>query len=418
MSAFFAILVIFLLSLGQLQRFSLTPHLAFYWHDVAVMIFLLITTFLKRQAIIAKLTKIWQHSHHHLPIFFTAIFIFAITIFSWIFHQISFVPILYTLRLGAYIFFVYYIFAFEILPLRQLQSALLGSLSIFLIAGFIQYFTFPDAYWLKFLGWDEHYHRLFSTLLDPNFVGIILVLPIISILVTQRFKVHNIIFLALFLTALLLTYSRASYLALITSFILWFVQKLHQQKKFDWQKFWRPAMILTAVFVLALVIFSTRPSTHSDSTNLLRTNSIAVRAQMAFTQLQDLRGLDSLIGRGLFVALPSSTTRQFMTQFTIVTAAFPDNLFILLISFFGLPVTVLLLYWLVKILRFTAKKNFTIFLMLVAVLIHSQFNNTILQPFVCLYLGLFIVMILNNSRTKRSGQKGTHVTNLGANQKS
>ena len=44
------------------------------------------------------------------------------------------------------------------------------------VFGWIQYFFWPDLTYLKYLGWDDHYFRLTGTFLDPNFMGLVLVL--------------------------------------------------------------------------------------------------------------------------------------------------------------------------------------------------------------------------------------------------
>src|SRR3989304_8999963 len=42
------------------------------------------------------------------------------------------------------------------------------------VFGLAQYILIPDTRFLAVLNWDDHYYRLLSTLLDPNFTGIIL----------------------------------------------------------------------------------------------------------------------------------------------------------------------------------------------------------------------------------------------------
>ena len=44
--------------------------------------------------------------------------------------------------------------------------------------GFIQYFFYPDLRNLYYLGWDPHYYRIVSTILDPNFCGILFALGV------------------------------------------------------------------------------------------------------------------------------------------------------------------------------------------------------------------------------------------------
>ena len=64
------------------------------------------------------------------------------------------------------------------------------------------------------LGWDDHYYRLISVLFDPNFTGLILVLGLILIYFNRP---RSWWLYAIHLLALLLTYSRSSYLALLVA---------------------------------------------------------------------------------------------------------------------------------------------------------------------------------------------------------
>ena len=84
------------------------------------------------------------------------------------------------------------------------------------ILGLMQFFLYPDLRNLMYLGWDPHYYRLFSTLLDPNFVGIILVLTLILGCGLWKKKQKNFFLMIgqlIGFVSLLLTYSRSSYVS-------------------------------------------------------------------------------------------------------------------------------------------------------------------------------------------------------------
>lgn len=80
------------------------------------------------------------------------------------------------------------------------------------VLGLAQLIFLPDLRFLEPLGWDPHYFRTVSTFLDPNFLGAYLVLTLLAL---TRKK----IFFALVYTALLLTFSRSSYLMFFVSFL-------------------------------------------------------------------------------------------------------------------------------------------------------------------------------------------------------
>ncbi len=90
------------------------------------------------------------------------------------------------------------------------------------IAGFIQLKFVPDFTSFEELGWDPHQNRLLSTWFDPNFVGgfFAFILPI-SIGYALKEKSRKILpLIAIITLALFLTYSRSSYLALLTGILV------------------------------------------------------------------------------------------------------------------------------------------------------------------------------------------------------
>lgn len=90
------------------------------------------------------------------------------------------------------------------------------------VAGFIQLKFIPDFTSFEELGWDPHQNRLLSTWFDPNFVGgfFAFILPI-SIGYALKEKSRKILpLIAIITLALFLTYSRSSYLALLTGILI------------------------------------------------------------------------------------------------------------------------------------------------------------------------------------------------------
>ncbi len=141
--------------------------------------------------------------------------LFSLTLFP----QIGvFYGLLYLLRLGAYIYFLIYIwnFAKEESSRKLLLNCLLGVAVAAAIFGWAQFFWFSDLRPFFPLGWDEHLYRLFGTFLDPTFLGLIIVFGLI--ITTYQYiviKQNKYLLLAVFLLiTLAFTYSRASYLAL------------------------------------------------------------------------------------------------------------------------------------------------------------------------------------------------------------
>ncbi len=110
---------------------------------------------------------------------------------------------------------------------KRLTHGLLFAGLLVALAGFIQLKWFPSFESFEQLGWDPHIGRLLSTWFDPNFTGGLLAfLAILSIALALNkskptpplFRPHSILYFlfAVFsLAALLLTYSRSSYLMLV-----------------------------------------------------------------------------------------------------------------------------------------------------------------------------------------------------------
>ncbi len=91
------------------------------------------------------------------------------------------------------------------------------------LIGLIQFFMYPDLRNLMYLGWDPHYYRLFSTLLDPNYMGLLLVFTLLMGfgIFTKKHSVWIIAGQLVTFVALLLTYSRSSFLALGAAIVVW-----------------------------------------------------------------------------------------------------------------------------------------------------------------------------------------------------
>lgn len=103
-----------------------------------------------------------------------------------------------------------------------LTTGLITGATLLALAGFIQLHVMPDFGSFEALGWDPHNGRLLSTWFDPNFVGglfaFVLCLNTGLLLdkkTTPSFKKWLLLSTGILLYALLLTYSRSAYLALM-----------------------------------------------------------------------------------------------------------------------------------------------------------------------------------------------------------
>jgi len=363
---FFLIALVFLLSLGQLQRIQLTNNLAFYLHDLLIIGFLLKELFsaiVQRKKIIENLKKLKIFQKKILLFFLLAVFT------SWILALIEgrfdFRAILYLVRLISYIVFVF-------LLQKQLKNkSWLWRLISFniLLLGFIQYLLLPDLRFMVYEGYDDHFYRLVSTILDPAFTGLIFVFNL-NYYLWQKKK--NWALIALFATGLLLTYSRSSYLAFLFSSLFIFFSNKNSAKK---------AILLILICFFVSLPFLPKQS-GGDGVNLLRTTSAQARVGNDQEILQSISGVQWLFGQGLFIP---NQNRQVSANVPN-HSHFADNFFVFLVSNLGIIGSLLLLILILKALAFGKKENK---ILLISLLSHAMFNNSLTQSFIVLiFLGL------------------------------
>jgi hypothetical protein len=145
--------------------------------------------------------------------------------------------------------------------------------------------------------------------------------------------------------------------------------------------------------------------------SLARTHSIIIRLANFQAQVQALTLKDWLIGRGFFVFPPTLDLPADLPVRTIETltdpslpykhtAAFPDNFFLLLISFVGLPLAIAFTFYLVRLLQHYYRQHSPVFYFLLSWLINAQFNQAIFQPFLLLLFLLLVGYFYNLPQSK------------------
>lgn len=365
------ILILALFSLGQLQRIQLTKVSAFYIHDVILAIWLCFSW--------VKYSKKWKKIIYKIInnqlFLFSAGWILLGLIISIITTGLSLAPLLYILRALTYALFGLS-FTF-IKPFSQEKQRNLWILSGLLITvwGLIQYFLLPDTRFLKYLGWDDHYFRLISTQFDPNFTGIIIVLTLIltqSIKIKPRWiKILTSLFLSL---SILLTYSRASFLSFLGGLSIIGLITYLKSHKIN-----KLLLTIIGLFIIGLPLL---PRPAGEGVKLERTASISSRVESNSSALKDLKSYQWITGKGLFTLSESPKNNSILND----TAHFPDNLFIFFLSSVGLIGLSLSIFILYKFGHYLYQKDIFIFSAFIAILIHAQFNHTLFQPFIWLWL--------------------------------
>lgn len=106
--------------------------------------------------------------------------------------------------------------------IEEILRTVVFSLTILLGIGFTQMIVFPDMSLLTDFGFDPHQNRMFATILDPNFLGMILNIGFVFSLylfIKENGKIWLVLSL-LFCLGILLTFSRSTYLAFLTEAII------------------------------------------------------------------------------------------------------------------------------------------------------------------------------------------------------
>jgi hypothetical protein len=400
-------LFLFLITLGQLQRIQVTPNIAVYLHDPLLVLWCVwaIGSHTQlRQKLISYLKKITQRKE--------TIFLMWITIglvISLLRGGNILPAIFYFMRLALYASFGFVLFEQVQYRLISRASILLGFFlyGIFILYfGLLQYFVMPDTRWLFFLGWDDHYYRLISTLLDPGFTGIILVLafcllqslerrfiqrshykeflqPIFQRVGSCNMWVIKIVLSLLFCVGILLTYSRATYCAFLVTLVMGAFFYFRQKGKMKNALMY---VLYIAVFLFALPLL---PHPGGEGVKLDRTASVYARTTSIRSTLQNMQPLDWIIGEGLFVQEFKSTTAYQQPNH----AHIPDNWIIFILSGTGLLGLAMFLYISWEVLIELYRKNVWLAISLAIVFIHGLFNASVVYPFVLLFLIGFVVAL-------------------------
>ncbi len=357
-----------LLGFGQLQK---VYSFQIFFHEIFMMVFIL----LSYKEIVRQMSRLNKSTLCRYSCMFVA-YLFVVTVlqFLWISPPLVFVGLLYGARLVLYGLFaatVYAQYQKKLFSQNELQFLILITTTILVLAGLLQYFFIPDLRLLRFAGWDDHYLRLTSTLLDPSFTGIILLLGSITAFYTlaSNYSRKMVMILGIHLVALFLTYSRATYLAGLVWILALAIHMPSLRKLMSW-------LIIAGGIIIALL-----PRPASEGARLERFSSIRARYVNITSTLQSMKAQDWIIGKGWYLALADRELNNTVT--TVSHSSSPDNSFLHVLQSLG----VIGLVVFVRILR-TVWKNITVQgqAVLLAVCVASLFSQVLFYPFLMILL--------------------------------
>ena len=366
---FTILIIIFSSLLGPSVKLPLDlPPINVYLPDVFIFLLFLLIALNYRQTV--KIVK------NDKPAKILGIF-FAYSLITLIFTPINLtrfeflVSLLYLLRFCLY--FSLYIGCLYLIKAKNgknLSLYLNLSAILFIILGWMQYFLYPDLRNLEYLGWDPHYGRIFALIFDPNYLGLIIVMGFLVRHTMRKLNFKELAIQLIFLTTVMFTYSRSSYLALISA-VLYYALKI---KKFV------SYLVISLAVVLSLLLL---PRSGGASVQLERLFSIQERlsnwqsaAYIITTHPYFGVGFNTLrFARRAIGNLPEN-------WLTSHSAAGVDNSFLFLAATTGIIGLVIFLYLLISIFK---QSDLTGKVTVIAVCVHSFFLNSLFFNFILIW---------------------------------
>lgn len=378
-NSYFIILIAYfcLFPFGQLLRFEIAPFgIPFAFH---ILDFL--TTFS------IPLILLSNSPPHSLRKYFY--YFWYICFFSLLIALIRY-PITEVIRASLYLLrFISYYFFFEVvwnyiksrkqktISRKRVLSIVIYSLIVTAVLGWLQYFFAPDLRYLKIFNWDDHFNRLTGTILDPGFMGILMVLGslITGIQYVQSKKLSLIILSIFFFITMCFTYARASYLALIVGIIILLISLTRSHLATL-----KAGSLIIIVFLFLLFLL---PKGRGEGVNLLRTNSIFEKGKNYSETLSIISDFP-LFGVG-FNTLCSERMIRFDNQsFETHSCSGSDSSFLFILAttgVLGIFTSLKILYSIVHSIK--SSEYSSIFIPIGgALLVHSLFLNSLFYPWV------------------------------------
>lgn len=296
--------------------------------------------------------------------------------------------LLYVLRWVLYAA-LYWVSASTLLPSGAWFACLMYSGIGIGVLGLMQYVWYPDLRNLYYLGWDPHYQRLFSSLLDPNFTGIILgvtALMLFAAAEIRKYTVGKTIGLVITVGALILTYSRSSLLAFAIGL---FVFGMLTKRKVL-------ALAVTAIIAASFVLL---PHT-GEGRDLFRTVSSYARFGSLERAVILIRE-KPVFGHGFNVLRFVATERSWIDETVIPSLAGSglDTSLLFVGATTGIVGMLVYLWLIARLFRLgitglkNKKENVRVtaacyISVLTALLIHSLFINSLFYPWVLVWIWL------------------------------
>lgn len=261
---------------------------------------------------------------------------------------------------------------------EKIKNILISSALVLAILGFLQLIFLPDLSFLTVNGWDPHFFRLVSSFLDPNFMGAYFALNLILVLnyLTLK-KKQNIFIFIIFYLALLLTFSRSSYLMFLVSGLIFSFLK----------KNIKLTILITGLFIILLLSFQIYTKQVADPKHIDREKSASFRLNtwqqgLVVFQKSPIFGVGYNSYR-FAVKKYNIGDEQFLESHG---ASANDSSFLTVLSTTGILGFIFYILFLISLIKQSLKNNLILVASLSGLIIHSFFANSLFYPPIFLWL--------------------------------
>jgi len=387
------------LTLGELARFSI-GQISGAFNLVDILAF---TTFA-----LWLLVSFLGKKKIYLPPGFLILIIFWFAAFVSLVNALKFFPLGEVLAGSLFLlrFIVYssiYLIVYNTISKKEVTfwiNTLIATGIVVALVGILQIIFVSDLSFLNAYGWDPHIRRLASTFLDPNFVGGFLVLVLILLLSKIIFeKKTNYIdwgLAVILLASVALTFSRSSYLMLASCLFL--IGTLKSRKIY----------LSLLVFLILVVVFVPKARER-----IIGAVNIDVTAQ---ARIESWQNALAITGDHLFLGVGFDTFRFAQADYGFFEYNLPggghsgsgsDSSLLTVLATSGILGFVIFLtaFGGIIVKSFTRRKSFLgfcTFVSFVAIIIHSQFVNSLLFPLVMVWLWFLAGLTFLEIRDEKS----------------
>ena len=372
----FITLMLVFYPLGEITRIPI-GEAAISFIDIGV--FLLVSVWIFRK--IAHKAKIKGELLKPISIFICALLISLFFNFRNLTINEFFISFLYLVRWIFYSLIYFVVKDFSKSFKNYLPYFLKISGLLVIVIGFIFYLFYPDLRNLRYLGWDEHLYRNFSSFLDPNFAGVFFVLFFVLVSsslnmnkLKSKFWWFDIILSFLSVISILITFSRSAYITFVVAVLSLAILK--KQLKF---------ILLIILFMFVLILLPNF-TLKSEGTNLLREASGKARIDSIRNALTIFKD-NPILGVGFDSYRYAQRRYGFVKEdkMLVHSAAGTDNSYLFIMATTGAIGFLFFTYFLFNLFKFSVGSNILL-VSLIAVCVDSFFINSLFYSPIMLWV--------------------------------